>query len=334
MPRVSAIGEHALVERVRARVGAPPSWVALGIGDDAAVFESERGTLNVVTTDSLIEDVHFRRRWTAARDIGHKALATSLSDLAAMGAWPRAALLSLALPAELSLEDFDAIIDGFASLGQVSGATLVGGNITRSPGPLVVDTTAIGAVKRRSIMRRAGGRAGDELYVTGTLGAAAAGLAMLTDATDRNELSPAASGCLARYERPQPQRRCGVVVGRSRAARACVDLSDGLADGVRQLAAASGTGAIVDAAAIPIDAGATQWAAGTSQDPLEWALSGGEDYELLFAVSPRKRRALLAAVRRCPGVSITRVGRLTTEAGVWLETGHERRPLGSGFSHF
>jgi thiamine-monophosphate kinase len=334
MSSVASLGEHALIERVRARAGSPPAWVTLGIGDDAAVLEPERGTLDVITTDTLIDGVHFRRAWTTTRAVGHKALATSLSDLAAMGATPRAALLSLALPADLTVEDFDALIDGFVGLGTRLGVPLVGGNLTRSPGPLVADTTAIGAVRRRRLLTRAGGRPGDELYVTGKMGAAAAGLAMLTAGADRSALAPEEAECVTRYEQPDARLRCGMIVARNRAARACVDLSDGLADGARQIARSSRTGVVIDAEAVPLHPAARAWFERTSRDPLARALSGGEDYELLFAVAPRSRRTFLGAVRRCPDVEVTLVGRLTAEPGAWLLGPAGSSPLGAGFVHF
>src|ERR1041384_3132316 len=133
LPTVQSTGEHALIERLRCRAGAPPVWLTVGIGDDAAVMQPTRGAFDVVTADSLVEGVHFRREWTSAGAIGHKALAVNLSDLAAMGATPRVALLSLAMPVELLLSDFDALIDGFVSLGEREKVALVGGNLTRSP---------------------------------------------------------------------------------------------------------------------------------------------------------------------------------------------------------
>ena len=180
------IGEHALIERIRTRAGDPPAWVTIGIGDDAAVVEPVRGELVTITTDSLVDGVHFKRAWTSPASVGHKALAVSLSDLAAMGATPRASLLSLALPPDFSLQEFDDLVDAFIALARRAGAPLVGGNLTRTTGPLVVDSTAIGSVRPRRVMRRSGGRAGDELYLTGALGAAAAGLAMLTASADRS----------------------------------------------------------------------------------------------------------------------------------------------------
>ena len=167
---ISDIGERALIERIRARVPPPPAWVPIGIGDDAAVIEPARGELEVVTTDCQVEDVHFRRAWMSMRDIGRKALAVNVSDLAAMGASPRVATLSLALPSSLPVADFDELLDGFMSLANEVKLTLVGGNLAGSPGPIVIDVTLIGSARRRRILTRSGGRAGHLLYVTGSLG--------------------------------------------------------------------------------------------------------------------------------------------------------------------
>ncbi len=331
---VASAGEHALIERVRARAGAPPAWVTVGIGDDAAVIEPERGTSIVVTTDTLVEGVHFRRDWTPAGAVGHKALAVSLSDLAAMGATPRASLLSLALPADLPLADFDALVEAFVALANRSGAPLVGGNLTRTTGPLVADSTAFGSVRPRRLMRRSGGRPGDELYLTGAIGAAAAGLAMLQAGVDRTTLSADEADAVQRYERPDARLRCGTAIARARAATACIDLSDGLADAVRQIAQAGGTGAVVLADALPLHPGVRTWAEREHRDATRVAITGGEDYELLFAVRPRQRRAFLTAARRCSGLPLTLIGKLTAEPGVSLDRNGTVEPLGAGFTHF
>ena len=334
MISIASVGERALIGRLRLRAGTPPDWVTIGIGDDAAVIQPARGTLDVFTTDGLVEDVHFRRRWTPAGAIGHKALAVNLSDLAAMGAAPRVVLLSLALASDFPLADFDDLVDGFVTLADQVGAPLVGGNLTRSPGPAMIDVMAVGAVRPRRLLTRGGGRPGDELYLTGSIGAAAAGLARLTASADRESLDPDALACVARYERPDPRLDCGVQVARNRAASACVDLSDGLADAARQLAAASHTGVVIDAEAVPVHPGARAWADSIGTDPLALALSGGEDYELLFAVRRRQRRAFLSVTGRCRGLAVTCIGRLTDEPGPWLARPGRLEPLGSGFAHF
>jgi len=331
---VADLGEHGLLARLRERVPPPPPSVALGIGDDAAVVTPERGEQIVLTTDSLVEDVHFRRALTPLDAVGYKALAVNLSDLAAMGAASRAALLSLAFPETLLVSEFDALIDGFLTLAGSTRTPLVGGNMTRSPGPLVIDVTAIGSARARRIVTRGGARAGDELYVTGFVGAAAAGLAVLQSGAARRELDPDLAACVDRYERPEPRLRAGLIAARSRSVTAAIDLSDGLADGTRQIATASRLGAILEAGDVPVHPGANAWAARESVDPLAWALSGGEDYELLFAVPRRRTRSFLAAAKRWPNLQVTRIGHLTKEPGVSLRRGDRLEPLGLGFVHF
>jgi thiamine-monophosphate kinase len=307
----------------------------VGIGDDAAVLEPARNELDVVTTDILVEGVHFDARFSTSADVGHKALAVNLSDLAAMGASPRAALLSLALPGTFPVADFDALLDGFLAAGAAHGVALVGGNLSRSPGPLVVDVTAVGSVRRRRVLGRAGARPDDGLYLSGSIGGATAALEWLQATADgSNETHQPPSATLERYRRPAARVRLGAVVGRSRAASACVDLSDGLADAVHQIARASGTGAVLDAEAIPIDPDACAWFARSGRSPLDAALAGGEDYELLFAVPRRQRRNFLAASRLARPVPVTRIGTVTPGQAVVLRQAGRDTPLPDGFTHF
>jgi thiamine-monophosphate kinase len=315
---VAEIGEHALIERIRSRIPPAPPFVVVGIGDDAAVVEPERNRLEVLTTDCQVEGVHFEQTFVGAADIGHKALAVNLSDLAAMGAAPRVALLSLVLPPATLVASVDALVDGMTALAARARIIIVGGNIARSPGPLIVDVTVTGSVHRRRVLRRAGARAGDDLYVTGSLGGAALGLRMLRE-------DPTSSGsAVDRYRRPEPRTRFGMLLGRNRAARACIDLSDGLADGIRQIGEASGVGAIVEADELPIEKGST----------LRDALGGGEDYELLFAASPRMRSRLKNARRLAGDLTVTRIGRLTADRAMLLSRNGSTEELSTGFEHF
>lgn len=317
-PVIADLGEHALIERIRSRLPTAPSFVVVGIGDDAAVIEPERNALEVITTDSQVEGVHFDLAFTSPLDVGHKALAVNLSDVAAMGAAPRVALLSLILPPAWPVAHLDALVDGMVALARRSKVSIVGGNIARSPGPLIVDVTVTGTVHRRRVLTRADARVGDDLYVSGTLGGAALGLRMLR--VNHGDISLAAR----RYRRPEPRLRLGMLLGRNRAARACVDLSDGLADGIRQIGSASGVGAVIDASAIPVEPGAS----------MEDALSGGEDYELLFAVAPKLRRRLEGVRRLTKDVAVTRIGRLTADRRFLLERGGTTEELPRGFTHF
>ncbi len=328
---VGAVGERALIEMLRRRMPPDPSWVAVGIGDDAAVVAPERNTRDVLTTDALVEGVHFDRVFTPADAIGHRALSVNLSDLAAMGASPRVALFSLVLPPDLPLDQFVALAGGFADVAARYKVALVGGNITRSPGPLVVDVTAVGSVHPRKILRRGGARPGDELWVSGQIGAAAAGLASLRTG---GEADAELALCQTAFLRPEPRVRLGLLLGRNGAATACVDLSDGLADGVHQIAAASGVGAIIDAGAIPVAPRARQWFLSHGLDPVHAAITGGDDYELLFAVSPRRRGRMAAVRQGAGGLRLTRIGVVTKSPAVCLSGLTGRDPLPQGYEHF
>ena len=335
VPTVADCDERALIARIRTRLAAPPSFVAVSIGDDAAVVIPEPRTADVLTTDTLVEGVHFTWALTSPEDVGAKAIAVNVSDIAAMGASPRVALLSLALPSSMPLAWFDALADGVAAAASEQRLTLVGGNLTRSPGPLMIDVTVVGTVHPRKVLSRNGGRPGDELYVSGRVGAAAAGLKWLAANAERTtRLVEGAEGPLAdavrRWRRPDPRFRLGSLVGRTRSATACVDTSDGLADATRQIAEASGTGAVIDGGLVPVHPAVRDVAPGAE---LAFALEGGEDYELVFAVAPGRRRAFLDAARR-GGVGVTRFGRLTREQALLVQDEGGATELARGFSHF
>lgn len=341
---VAEAGEHRLLALIRTLVPPPPPWVNIGIGDDAAIVEPARNRLEVLTTDVLIENVHFDRTFCDPASIGYKALAVNLSDLAAMGAAPRLALLSLGLPGSLPVIVVQQMVESLVSLATAHGLPLVGGNIARSPSHLFIDVTVTGVVKRRRVLTRSGGRPGDTLYVTGSLGAAAAGLSWLraagADAFQRTADLPAGPirEAVERFLRPEPRVRFGTIAGRTSAASACMDLSDGLADAVRQLATASGTGAIIEASSLPIAPGATEILGSSSESALHSALTGGEDYELLLAI-PRRRHRRFLAVQRLTRLPVTRVGELTVEKEIILrhtaaDGGVQDAPLPGGFEHF
>ena len=299
------------------------------------MVEPARGTLDVVTTDTLVEGVHFDRAFGSAADIGHKALAVNLSDLAAMGATPRSVVLSLVLPPTLLVSDLDQLIEGLLTLASGHNVALVGGNITRTTGPLVVGLTAFGAIRRRRMLTRDGGRPGDELWVTGWLGAAAAGLARLrtlfrVDVEDKDTIT----ACITHYRRPTPRVRIGTLLGRNRVARAGIDLSDGLADGLRQLAQASRVGVVIEGTAVPVHEDAARWFVEHGQDPLIAALTGGDDYEILLAVPRTHRRRLASLARLFRGVPVTRIGILTSSLTLVLNTPRGPETLPTGYAHF
>jgi thiamine-monophosphate kinase len=290
----------------------------------------------VLTTDTMVEGVHWDWRYCSPSDVGAKSLAINLSDLASMGAEPRAALLSLSLRSDWRLEHVDAFLDGFVAAAEQHKVSLIGGNLTSTPGPMSVTVTLSGSGRPRRILTRAGGRAGDILYVSGTVGSALAGLLWLRARGEgRDEPGDASvAECVARYRRPDPRVRAGLVVGRNRAAGACMDLSDGLADAVRQLSEASGTGAMVEASAVPVPEAARRIFEAHDQEAVSTAVAGGDDYELLFAVPPRRRRAFQAAWRQTRGLAISRIGLLTREPGLRLVRDGREEPLPQGFVHF
>jgi thiamine-monophosphate kinase len=329
------IAERGLIAEIRARLPPSPPWLTIGIGDDAAVVRPERGALEILTTDALVEGIHFDRRFSTPRDIGWKALAVNLSDIAAMGGTPRLALLSLGLPASLAAAEIHELLDGLLALAAETRVTLAGGNITRSPGPLFVDVTVAGYARPRHVLTRGGAHAGDALYVTGEVGAAAAGLGWSKESKESKGLEEieGIDACVRRYCAPDPRVRLGALLGRNRAASACMDLSDGLADAVRQVAAASGLGAIVDGRSLPIPAAAREWFRRAGQDPVAAAAAGGDDYELLFAVPRRTRGRLATVVRQARGVPVTRIGELTADRQLVLDN-NGPEPLPDGFVHF
>jgi thiamine-monophosphate kinase len=304
----------------------------VGPGDDAAVVTGSRNQRLVVTTDAVVEGVHFSRAYSSPADIGHRALAVNLSDLAAMGATPRWALLSLVLPGSTREADVEELVDGLAQLAIRHGVSVIGGNITSTEGPLVVDVTAGGEVGPRKWLTRNGARAGDAIYVSGTIGAAAAGLEMLRDVPGSPFPAP---DCVARHLRPEPRVRLGIAVGRAKAATAAMDLSDGLADALEQVAAASGVGVRVDAAALPIDPGAREWWTARGADPVSAALAGGDDYELLLAVPRKRNGALRSALRHVAEPALTKIGEFTKDPRqrvLWRAGTEDALP--KGFEHF
>jgi thiamine-monophosphate kinase len=241
------------------------------------------------------------------------------------------------LPDALPLADLDGMLDGLLALGDRHGVAVIGGDISRSPGPLIVDVTAIGSVGRRRALTRRGARPGDEVYVTGSLGDAVVGLrSFLEDLAGGTPPGVAddISRCRERYLRPIPRVRAGVMLARNRAASACMDLSDGLADAATQVAAVSAAGMLLDADALPVADGTRRWFHERGEDPITAAVAGGDDYELLFTVRPADRGRLRAARRLMQDLNVTRIGVVTKDGGVRLRTAAGEQPLPQGFAHF
>jgi thiamine-monophosphate kinase len=314
----------------------PPSSLLFGIGDDAAVIRQRGGVDSVVTSDLLVEEIDFRLDTTTPRALGHKALAVSLSDVAAMGARPGFALLSIGLPAEIWRSSFlDKLYEGFFALADRHDVALIGGDISRTPERVIIDSTVIGELAHGSAVYRSGARPGDHIFVTGDLGGSSIGLRLLEDGR-RIRLAgeqPIIKRAIRRHRRPEPRVSWGALLGEEAIASAMIDISDGLSSDLTHLCHESGVGATVDARRIPIDPLLTRLCERLGLDPLAAALDGGEDFELLFTIHPRDLARLPKHVR---GVTATYIGDVTHErAGVRLRAGDRCYRLEpEGFKHF
>jgi thiamine-monophosphate kinase len=298
---VGEIGERALLRHLRSRIPSGPG-VLTGVGDDAA--EVETGPLTVVTTDSLVEGIHFRREWSPPRLLGRKALSVNLSDVAAMAGLARYATVSLCLPADAPLGFVDGLYDGLLERAAETGVSLVGGNLSAINGPIVVDMTVLGQADK--VLRRSGAVAGDLVVVTGTLGAAAAGLRALErggrldvdgNLSDRGswsvESAAALLPCLRAQLDPAPPLAFGRALGEQEGVvHAAMDLSDGLSGDLLSLCEENDLSAWLEPEWLPVAPGAAALEKEAGGDAFSLALHGGEDYQMLLAVPPERVDAL------------------------------------------
>jgi thiamine-monophosphate kinase len=314
-------GEFALIDRIRARAR-PRADVALGIGDDAALLRVPPGLLLVVGTDTLVAGRHFPDD-TAAADIGWKALAVNLSDLAAMGAQPAWCTLALTLP-DADADWLDAFLDGFCELADAHDVALVGGDTTA--GPLAITVTAHGFVPEGEALRRAGARVGDEVWVTGTVGDAAGGL--------RQWQARGLQSAKLRHRLDRPTPRVAVGIALRGLAHAAIDVSDGLAADLGHVLAASGVGAELELGRVPTS---VPLAEQFPDDAERWRLqlAGGDDYELCFVAPAANAFAIEQALAACD-THATVVGRIVAGAGLSLRTpeGEAFALPDAGFDHF
>lgn len=320
--RLSDLGEFGFLATLRG-LRIPRRGVEVGIGDDCAVVRCGDGRW-LLTTDALIEDVHFRRGWDTPAGLGRRSFAVNASDIAAMGGSPRFALLSLAVPGAARATELRGLIRGFAAAASEAGCALVGGNLSASP-RWMISVMVLGEAESRPLLR-SGARVGDRLYVSGRLGSAAFGREILLGRRRGTRRQTAS------FRRPVPQLGLGRLLARTRMASAAIDVSDGLLSDLGHLCRASGVGAVVEADRLPL---ASMLATLDPRERLRLALSGGEDYELLFAVPERRVPALEAATRRL-AVSVTAIGRVTRERAIRVVGGPADLLEGSepGHDHF
>lgn len=306
--------EFDLIRRLLADTADLPEEVLVGPGDDAAVLVGGW----VLSADLSVEDVHFRRAWLSDAEIGYRAAAAALSDLAAMAARPLGVLVSLALPPK-SGADAEDVHAGIREAATAAGAAVVGGDVSRSPGPLVVDVVVVG--RAESPVLRAGAQPGDEVWVTGSLGGAAAAVRLWEEGADPGGVLREA------FARPVPRIAEALRLAELGVLHALVDLSDGLAGDAGHLAAAGAVRVVLETHHVPVAAAARE--ALGEEGALEAALHGGEDYELCLTAPPGALRGDEL------DVSLTRVGRVETGTGVWLDEGDgtPRRLARGGYSH-
>ena len=332
---IGAIGEFSLIASIRRRMESHyPSEVALGIGDDCAVLQPQAGMEWVITTDTQVEDVHFRREWLTPYRIGWRAMAVNLSDIAAMGAQPFGALAALAVPAATEAAFFDQLLDGLCDLGLRYQCPLIGGNLTREPTHLSLTLTVLGHVPLGHSVLRRGAKPGDEIWVSGQLGGSAAGLRIFLQTISLHD--SVSTVLRQRYSQPQPRIREAIFLRASGCLTSLIDLSDGLAGDLGHVCEESGIGAQVEAAALPLQAGVREVAAALGEDPLELALRGGEDFELCCTARPGTLDPLLDEFRAQFGIDLTRIGIMTSEPTLQLVHADGSQTLLSpqAFDHF
>ena len=308
--------EKQLIARIR-RVAGRGGRGVLGIGDDCAVLRIPTGDEALVTTDFSLEGVHFRREWHPPDAVGHRCLARGLSDIAAMGGTPRAAFLSLALPEELPQGWVDQFIAGFLKLAKWYSVPLAGGDTAQSPDGILADIVVLGSVPAGEAILRSGARAGDLIYVTGTLGAAIADLDQLRTG---KKLRPQSH---RKHFYPEPRVAVGRFLREKKLVSAMIDISDGLSTDLSHICEESGVGAVIHAEEIP--------AGVRGKDGLRFALHGGDEYELLFTAGPGRR-----VPKQIAGVPITRIGEIVRgrQMKLTLRNGNSEALAPGGWEHF
>jgi thiamine-monophosphate kinase len=314
------------IQRITGR--AKDRRLVLPIGDDAAAFRTRPGCLTLVSTDALVEGIHFDLTYYTPEDVGWKALAVNLSDIAAMGGTPLYVTTSIALTRNTSADFVTRLYRGLAAIARQHAVTLVGGDTCRSLQGTFLDVTIIGEVDPTHMLIRSGAKPGDFLYVTGELGGSSVGLELLS----RSKKSLPRSAAIRRHLRPQPRCVAGRFLAERKLASAMIDLSDGLSTDLGHLCEQSGVGALVETSQLPLAKIPSRERRLLPNALLHYALHGGEDYELLFAVPQRLSQRVPGLI---DGLPVHRIGSVTRASGIWLSDGqkkHRLRP--GGFDHF
>lgn len=338
MLKVSDVGEFGLIRRIAASLPLPPTDVLVGIGDDVAVLQTSGEEVLLATCDAQVENVHFIRDRITPYQLGRKTIAINVSDIAAMGGKPAWALVSLALPPDLDVSFVDGLYAGMRDQIGLAGGAVVGGNLSRTRSELVIDLCLLGRADPSRILLRNGARDGDLILVTGTMGDSRAGLEILL----RPELAVAAEvrqDLSERHLTPQPRLAEGQTLARSGMVHAMVDVSDGLAADIGHICTASGVGAEIHETELPISAACREAALAAGKSATDWALHGGEDYELLFTAASENAAEIRRVLKEKTGTCCRVIGEIIGgAAGVQiLGSDGKRTTAGSGsggWDHF
>jgi len=323
--------ESELIAKIRQRSHATDD-VRVGIGDDAAVIRASGRDL-ITCCDLMVEGVHFRREWTSAYLLGRKALAVTLSDVAAMGGVARFAMISIALSSGISSEFVDELFRGIFDLSDESDVSIIGGDTSSSPDAIFIDTIAIGQCEPDKAVTRAGAQTDNAIYVTGSLGASAFGLSLLEQGVRLGgEATLLQREALTRHFAPEPRLKFGAEIGQSGLATSMIDISDGLSTDLSHILDESNCGALLRAASIPIGE-CVRRSTSSEDEALRFALHSGEEYELLFTARPEDDDRI-RAVARSIGLPVTLIGEIVLEKGLTIEREGRLEPVDlSGYEH-
>lgn len=331
--KLSELGEFGLIRRIQSRF-ATPGGGALGIGDDCAVLPLDGARVQLVTTDLLIENIHFLRNRISAEDLGHKALAVNLSDIAAMGGAPTGAFLSVGFPPDLEVDWLDRFFAGIQTLADASACPLLGGDTTRSEDRIVINFAVLGAAARGEVKYRSTARPGDRIAVTGDLGDSAAGLRVLL-AGGPTEAAGGERRLVVAHHRPRPHLEEGQWLARREAVHAMMDVSDGIDSDLRRIMEQSGIGVAVDLDALPMSDALRTVCAARGWSAADLAAAGGEDYCLLCTVEPRAFPELARAFEARFGRPLHAIGTVREESALsYRFDGRPAKLAGHGFDHF
>jgi len=333
MMRITEIGEFGLIDRVKEAIAPPGAGVVMGIGDDVAVLRARGDKYLLATCDIQVEGIHFLKEAISPYQLGRKAAAINISDIAAMGGLPTYLLVSLALPKETTIEYVDGLYQGLKKETEAAGVQIVGGNMSHSRG-MMIDIFLLGEVEAEHLLLRSGARPGDKVLVTGSVGDSGAGLALLLDPpADRS--GEEAKEVLKAHLTPTPRLREGRAIARTRIATSMIDVSDGTVSDIAHICEASGVGVRLWADALPISPATRAAAEALGKDPLEWALHSGEDYELIFTAPADKAEELAALVEDETSTPVTIIGEIVEEGMNLVLPSGESLPLEPrGWDHF